>query len=99
MAELALFPAIRQSERDALLIANGFSCRHQIADGLGRSVHHLAIILNLARSAGGRDAKPQTPARSGPLRRNRMLDYFRPGGPNDPAPAHDGNRDTGTQEK
>jgi len=99
MAELALFPAIRQSERDALLIANGFSCRHQIADGLGRSVHHLAIILNLARSAGGPDAKPQTPARSGPLRRNRMLDYFRPGGPNDPAPAQDGNRDTGTQEK
>jgi len=82
MAELALFPAIRQSERDALLIANGFSCRHQIADGLGRSVHHLAIILNLARSAGDPGARPQTPARRGPLRRNRMLDYFRPGSPN-----------------
>jgi len=86
MAELALFPAIRQSGRDALLIASGFSCRHQIADGLGRSVHHPAIILNLARSAGGAHAKPQTPARRGPLRRNRMLDYFRPGSPNEPAP-------------
>lgn len=86
MAELALFPAIRQSGRDALLIASGFSCRHQIADGLGRSVHHPAIILNLARSAGTVDAKPQTPARRGPLRRNRMLDYFRPDGPNTLAP-------------
>jgi FAD/FMN-containing dehydrogenase/Fe-S oxidoreductase len=97
MAELALFPAIRQSGRDALLIAGGFSCRHQIADGLGRSVHHLAIILNLARSAGGPDAKPQTPARRGPLRRNRMLDYFRPDSPNDLAPAsqerNDGKRE------
>jgi len=100
MAELALFPAIRQSGRDALLIAGGFSCRHQIADGLGRSVHHPAIILNLARSAGDRDAKPQTPARRGPLRRNRMLDYFRPGGPNDHAPAaQNGNRDTGTRKQ
>lgn len=82
MAELALFPAIRQAGRDALVIAGGFSCRHQIADGLGRNVHHPAIILNLARSAGGPHAKPQTRARRGPLRRNRMLDYFRAGSPN-----------------
>jgi len=85
MAEQALFPAIRQGGRDALLIANGFSCRHQIADGLGRHVHHPAIILNLARSAGGKPGKPQTKARRGPLRRNRMLDYFRTDSPNDPA--------------
>ncbi len=85
MAEQALFPAIRQGGRDALLIANGFSCRHQIADGLGRHVHHPAIILNLARSAGGRPGKPQTKARRGPLRRNRMLDYFRTESPNEPA--------------
>ena len=94
MAELALFPAIRQSGRDSLLIAGGFSCRHQVADGLGRNVHHPAIILNLARSAGGTDTKPQTPARRGPLRRNRMLDYFRAGSPNDPAQGD--NRENGT---
>jgi len=82
MAELALFPAIRQAGRDALVITGGFSCRHQIADGLGRNVHHPAIILNLARNAGGPHAKPQTRARRGPLRRNRMLDYFRAGSPN-----------------
>ncbi len=100
MAELALFPAIRQSGRDALVIANGFSCRHQIADGLGRGVHHLAIILNLARSAGGPDATPQTPARRGPLRRNRMLDYFRAGSPNTQAlAAHTDKRDTGESQQ
>ncbi|MFP4538666.1 MAG: FAD-binding and (Fe-S)-binding domain-containing protein [Dichotomicrobium sp.] len=99
MAELALFPAIRRSGRDALLIANGFSCRHQIADGLGRSVHHLAIILNLARSAGGPHAKPQTRARRGPLRRNRMLDYFRADGANEPAPtAQADNRNKGAEQ-
>lgn len=92
MAEQALFPAIRQGGRDALLIANGFSCRYQIADGLGRNVHHPAIILNLARSAGGTPAKPQTRPRRGPLRRNRMLDYFRTDSPNEPASM--GNNDT-----
>jgi Fe-S oxidoreductase len=98
MAEQALFPAIRQGGRDALLIANGFSCRHQIADGLGRHVHHPAIILNLARSAGGKPGKPQTRARRGPLRRNRMLDYFRPDSPNGAAhPAQGDNKDKGAK--
>ena len=63
MAELALFPAIRQSGRDSLLIAGGFSCRHQVADGLGRNVHHPAIILNLARSSR-RDGRQAADARA-----------------------------------
>jgi FAD/FMN-containing dehydrogenase/Fe-S oxidoreductase len=92
MAERALFPAIRQAGRDALVIANGFSCRHQIADGLGRNVHHLAIILNLARSAGGTDATPQTMPRRGPLRRNRMLDYFRDDRANGATPTPQGEK-------
>ncbi len=48
MAELALFPAIRQIGRDALIAASGFSCRRQIVDGLGVTARHPSMIMNLA---------------------------------------------------
>ena len=48
MAELALFPAVRKTGRDALVAATGYSCRKQIQDGLGRTAHHPATILELA---------------------------------------------------
>ena len=44
MAELSLLPAIRQAA-DALIVADGTSCRHQIADGAGRRAHHVARVL------------------------------------------------------
>jgi Fe-S oxidoreductase len=54
MAELDLLPAVRQVDDDAIIVANGTSCRHQIADGSGRSALHLARVLDmaLAESAG-----------------------------------------------
>ena len=33
MAELSLLPAVRAASADTLLVADGTSCRHQIADG------------------------------------------------------------------
>jgi FAD/FMN-containing dehydrogenase/Fe-S oxidoreductase len=48
MGELALFPAIRKTGRDALVAATGYSCRKQIQDGLGRTARHPAMILELA---------------------------------------------------
>ena len=33
MAELSLLPAVRKAAADALIVADGTSCRHQIADG------------------------------------------------------------------
>ena len=33
MAELSLLPAVRKADPDALIVADGTSCRHQIADG------------------------------------------------------------------
>jgi Fe-S oxidoreductase len=45
MAELALFPALRKAPADALIVADGTSCRHQIADGLLRPATHLARVL------------------------------------------------------
>lgn len=45
MAELALLPAIRAASVDTLIVADGFSCRHQIADGSGRQAVHVAVLL------------------------------------------------------
>jgi len=47
MAELALLPAVRKSP-DALVIADGTSCRHQIADGTQREALHVARVLERA---------------------------------------------------
>jgi len=48
MAELSLLPAVRKASADALIVADGFSCRHQIRDGAGREALHSARILELA---------------------------------------------------
>jgi Fe-S oxidoreductase len=44
MAELSLLPAVRAAP-DAMLVADGTSCRHQIADGSGRTALHAARVL------------------------------------------------------
>ena len=44
MAESALLPAIRKSP-EALLVADGTSCRHQIAHGAAREAVHVARVL------------------------------------------------------
>ena len=45
MAEANLLPAVRSAPEGALLIADGTSCRHQIADGAGREALHVARVL------------------------------------------------------
>ena len=45
IGELRLLPAVRQSALDTLIVANGFSCRHQIAHGTKRSSLHLAEAI------------------------------------------------------
>jgi FAD/FMN-containing dehydrogenase/Fe-S oxidoreductase len=47
MAELALLPAVRKAP-EALIVADGTSCRHQIADGAGREALHVARVLERA---------------------------------------------------
>jgi FAD/FMN-containing dehydrogenase/Fe-S oxidoreductase len=44
MAELSLLPAVR-ARPDALIVADGTSCRHQIADGAQREAWHVARVL------------------------------------------------------
>jgi hypothetical protein len=44
MAELSLLPTIR-NHPEALVVADGTSCRHQIADGAKRDAVHVARAL------------------------------------------------------
>jgi FAD/FMN-containing dehydrogenase/Fe-S oxidoreductase len=48
IGELELLPAVRQATADCLIIANGFSCREQIAQGTERRALHLAEVLHMA---------------------------------------------------
>lgn len=48
IGEQTLFPAIRHSEKDTIISANGTSCRHQIKDGTGRIAKHPISILREA---------------------------------------------------
>jgi Fe-S oxidoreductase len=49
MAEMSLLPAVRKSE-NSLVVADGTSCRNQIADGAGREAWHVARVLDAALS-------------------------------------------------
>ena len=45
IGEDRLFPAIQDRERGAAVVACGFSCRHQIADGTGvEAIHWVETI-------------------------------------------------------
>jgi len=48
MGELSLFPSVRDQNPDCLIVADGTSCRHQIADGTGRQAVHVVRILDAA---------------------------------------------------
>jgi FAD/FMN-containing dehydrogenase/Fe-S oxidoreductase len=60
MGELSLLPAVRRAAPDAIIAADGFSCRHQIHDGTGRAPLHVARILRQAMT--GPTANPATSA-------------------------------------
>ncbi len=51
VGEQSLLPAARSAAADALMLADGFSCRTQLADGAGRNALHLAQLLDLALPA------------------------------------------------
>jgi Fe-S oxidoreductase len=48
MAEASLLPAVRAAADDALIVADGTSCRHQIHDGAQRQALHVARVLEMA---------------------------------------------------
>jgi Fe-S oxidoreductase len=48
MGELSLFPSVRESSSDTLIVADGTSCRSQINHGTGRDALHVARVLEMA---------------------------------------------------
>jgi FAD/FMN-containing dehydrogenase/Fe-S oxidoreductase len=49
--ERVLLPAVRAASTDAIVMADGFSCREQIAQGTRRHALHLAQVMKLALGA------------------------------------------------
>ncbi|SPS00612.1 putative D-lactate dehydrogenase (Cytochrome); contains GlcD, FAD/FMN-containing dehydrogenases; GlpC, Fe-S oxidoreductase [Cupriavidus taiwanensis] len=55
MAELSLLPAVRRRGADAVVVADGTSCRHQIRDGAQAEAMHVASVLAMALEGGRHD--------------------------------------------
>ena len=58
IGELELLPAVRKAPPDWLIIADGFSCREQIAQGTNRRALHLAEVLQMALDPSGESNDP-----------------------------------------
>lgn len=71
IGELELLPAVRQAPPDWLIIADGFSCREQIAQGTPRHALHLAEVLQMALNAPGAPESHPYPE-SAAIRRREM---------------------------
>ena len=56
MAEAILLPSVRAAP-DAIIVADGSSCRHQIFDGTRRVAVHVARLLERMRATAGSDAR------------------------------------------
>jgi Fe-S oxidoreductase len=63
--ERVLLPAVRVAHNDTLIIANGFSCREQVAQLTGRSPLHLAEVLQMALQGESSGAVVPSVARGG----------------------------------
>jgi FAD/FMN-containing dehydrogenase/Fe-S oxidoreductase len=57
MGELALLPEVRKAA-DALIVADGTSCRQQIAHGAGREAWHVARVLEAALNGASASSRP-----------------------------------------
>jgi Fe-S oxidoreductase len=64
VGERVLLPAVRAAARDTLVVADGFSCREQIAQATDRRALHLADLLQMAMREG-----PHGPAGDYPERK------------------------------
>ena len=82
IGELVLLPAVRKAGQDDFIIADGFSCREQIAQATDRRGLHLAEIVHLAfqhQTGAFSNGEGRTPERSY-LDRNRLEPNGRRGG-------------------
>jgi Fe-S oxidoreductase len=61
--ERVLLPAVRHAAKDTLIIADGFSCREQIAQGTDRRALHLAQVIQMAIREDGSGVAREYPER------------------------------------
>ena len=70
--EQGLLPAVREASNETLIVADGFSCKTQIADArTGKHALHTGQVLALARnreSGGGVPGRPAPPAKERAVR-------------------------------
>ncbi|HEY6931880.1 MAG TPA: hypothetical protein VI452_00665, partial [Marmoricola sp.] len=57
--EQALLPAVRDASEEAVIVANGFSCKTQIQDETDRRALHLGQVIRMAQRAAVPDEKPE----------------------------------------
>jgi FAD/FMN-containing dehydrogenase/Fe-S oxidoreductase len=75
IGELELLPAVRQAPADSLIIADGFSCREQIAQCTDRQALHLAEVIAIALQGrlmpdGSNPEKPQVERKQAEMKRS-----------------------------
>jgi FAD/FMN-containing dehydrogenase/Fe-S oxidoreductase len=63
IGERVLLPAVREAPRDTIIVADGFSCREQIAQTTDRKALHLAQVLQMALREGPQGPKGELPER------------------------------------
>jgi FAD/FMN-containing dehydrogenase/Fe-S oxidoreductase len=63
IGERRLLPAVRQCSPDTLVIADGFSCREQIAGLTDRGALHLSQVIQMAMREGAQESPQALPER------------------------------------
>ncbi|HWE63354.1 MAG TPA: hypothetical protein VHB98_16685, partial [Chloroflexota bacterium] len=59
--ERVLLPAVREAAKDTIIIANGFSCREQIAQATDRHALHLAQVIQMGMRESQQHARATYP--------------------------------------
>ncbi|MBZ5600330.1 MAG: FAD-binding protein [Acidobacteriia bacterium] len=73
IGELELLPAVRNASPDNLIIADGFSCREQIAQCTDRHAMHLAEVIQMALREGPLGPVGPYPERASVRRREKQV--------------------------
>lgn len=71
--ERVLLPAVREATKDTLIIADGFSCREQIAQTTDRQALHMAQVIQMAMHESSNELSreyPETDKSRNPLNRH-----------------------------
>lgn len=59
IGERSLLPAVRKAKASTIIVANGFSCREQIAQQTGRHALHLAEVIQMAETGRVDEVYPE----------------------------------------